>query len=73
MLIQKLIEKGFTPFITPNVAKERNIVGCGYQARSEKERQIYHIEGEDLDLVGTAEITLVGLHADEILMSRNCL
>jgi seryl-tRNA synthetase len=65
--IQKLIKKGFVPFITPNVAKERNTVGCGYQSRSDKERQIYHIEGEDLDLIGTSEITLVGLHADEIL------
>lgn len=67
LALQKLIKKGFTPWITPNVAKERNVVGCGYQARSEKERQIYHIEGEDLDLVGTAEITLVGLHTDEVI------
>lgn len=65
--IGKLMEKGFTPFITPNVAKERNVVGCGYQARSEKERQIYHIEEEDLDLIGTAEITLVGLHTNEMI------
>ncbi len=65
--MQKLAQKGFVPVITPNVAKERNIVGCGFQARSDKERQIYHIEGEDLDLIATAEITLVGLHTDEIL------
>jgi seryl-tRNA synthetase len=65
--VQKLIKKGFSPFITPNVSKERNVVGCGYQTRSEKERQVYHIEGEDLDLIGTAEITLVGLHSDEII------
>ncbi len=63
----KLIEKGFVPVITPNVAKERNLVGCGFQARSEKERQVYNIEGEDLDLIATAEITLVGLHTDEVL------
>ncbi len=63
----KLAKKGFVPMITPNVAKERNIVGCGFQARSDKERQIYHVEGEDLDLIATAEITLVGLHTDEIL------
>lgn len=63
----KLVKHGFTPVITPNVAKERNIVGCGFQARSDKERQIYHIDGEDLDLVATAEITLVGMHTDEIL------
>ncbi len=63
----KLAKYGFTPVITPNVAKERNIIGCGFQARSDKERQIYHIEGEDLDLVATAEITLVGMHTDEVL------
>jgi seryl-tRNA synthetase len=63
---EKLVKKGFTPVITPNVAKERNIVGCGFQARSEKERQIYHIEDEDLDLIATSEITLVGLHTDEV-------
>lgn len=63
----KLIAKGFTPLITPNVAKERNIVGCGFQARSDKERQIYHLEDEDLDLIATSEITLVGLHTDEVL------
>ena len=64
---EKLQKLGFTPIITPNVAKERNIVGCGFQARSEKERQIYHIEGEDLDLIATAEITLVGMHTDEVI------
>ncbi len=67
---EKLISKGFTPVITPNVAKERNIVGCGFQARSDKERQIYHLEGEDLDLIATAEITLMGLHTDEVLDSK---
>jgi seryl-tRNA synthetase len=63
----KLVKHGFTPVITPNVAREKNIVGCGFQARSDKERQIYHLEDEDLDLVATAEITLVGMHSDEII------
>ncbi len=63
-VMMKLAKKGFTPVITPNVANEKSVIGCGFQARSDKERQIYHIEGEDLDLIGTAEITLVGQHAD---------
>lgn len=62
--LKKLAGKGFTPVITPNVANEKSIVGCGFQARSDKERQIYHVDGEDLDLIGTAEITLVGQHQD---------
>lgn len=64
--MQKLAGKGFIPVITPNVANERSVIGCGFQARSDKERQIYHIEGEDLDLIATAEITLVGQHADTV-------
>lgn len=64
---EKLVKKGFVPVITPNVAKEKNIVGCGFQARSDKERQIYHIEDEDLDLIATAEITLMGMHGDEVI------
>ncbi|MEK7619384.1 MAG: serine--tRNA ligase [Patescibacteria group bacterium] len=64
---QKLTQHGFQFMFTPNVAKERCVVGCGFQARSDKERQIYHVEGEDLDLIGTSEITLVGQHTDEIL------
>ena len=63
-VMMKLAKKGFTPVITPNVANEKSVIGCGFQARSDKERQIYHIEGEDLDLIGTAEITLVGQHGD---------
>ncbi len=64
--LKTLAAKGFTPVITPNVATEKSVVGCGFQARSDKERQIYHLEGEDLDLIGTAEITLVGQHADTV-------
>lgn len=62
--LHKLAKKGFVPVITPNVANEKSVIGCGFQARSDKERQIYHVDGEDLDLIGTAEITLVGQHAD---------
>lgn len=67
----KLIAKGFTPVITPNVAKEKNVIGCGFQARSDKERQIYHLEGEDLDLIATAEITLVSLHEGDVIEAKN--
>lgn len=62
----KLISRGFTPVITPNVASEKSVVGAGFQARSDLERQIYHLDGEDLDLIATAEITLVGQHQDTI-------
>ncbi len=68
--LQKLAQKGFTPVITPNLANEQSVIGCGFQARSDKERQIYHVEGEDLDLIATAEITLVGQHQDTTLNAQ---
>lgn len=69
--MHKLMQKGFTPVITPNVASEKSVVGCGFQARSDKERQIYHLDGEDLDLIATAEITLVGQHADTVFNAKD--
>lgn len=62
-----LLEKeGFTPVITPDLAKSRYYLGTGYMPKG-KEAQTYTIEGEDLGLVATAEVTLAGKHADEII------
>jgi seryl-tRNA synthetase len=61
-----LTQKGFTPFITPDVAKEEILEGIGFNPRG-AESNIYTIEGEGSCLVGTAEITLGGYHAGDIL------
>lgn len=61
-----LLEAGFTPFLTPDVAKPEILDGIGYNPRG-PETQIYSIANEDLCLVGTAEITLGGLYKDQIL------
>src|SRR5262245_6715852 len=57
---------GYTPFATPDLARQQIVDGLAFSPRS-AETQIYTIAGTDLDLIGTAEITLGGLHADEIL------
>jgi len=64
--MKKLIGQGFTPIITPDLARNAVLEGIGFNPRGE-ETQVYSIEGSDLSLIGTAEITLGGLHADEIL------
>jgi len=61
-----LRKHGFTPFITPDVAKEEILQGIGFNPRG-KESNIYAIEEEGTCLVATAEITLGGYHKDEIL------
>ncbi len=58
--------KGFTLFQTPDLARASIAMGLGFNPRGE-ETQIYSITDTDLVLVGTAEITLGGLHQDEIL------
>lgn len=68
--IEKLTEKGYTPYITPDLAKSRYYLGTGYQPKGD-EAQIYEIEGEDLGLIATAEVTMAGLHADEVLRKND--
>jgi seryl-tRNA synthetase len=64
--IDLLISEGFTPTITPDLAKNEILQGTGYIPRG-PETQIYSIADSDLSLVATAEITLGGLLADTIL------
>ncbi|MDR2746998.1 MAG: serine--tRNA ligase [Treponema sp.] len=61
-----LARKGFTPFITPDVAREKILEGIGFNPRG-AESNVYTLEGEDACLVGTAEITLGGYYSDTIL------
>jgi len=61
-----LAKKGFTPFITPDIAKEEILEGIGFNPRGE-ESNIYPLEGTGTCLVGTAEITLGGYYSDQIL------
>lgn len=64
--VQKLRSEGFTIFSTPDLAREEVLLGTGYMPRG-PETQIYSIQGTDLSLVATAEITLGGMLKDEIL------
>jgi seryl-tRNA synthetase len=61
-----LLKHGFTPVITPDVARVEVLEGTGFMPRGEG-TQIYTLAGTDLCLVATAEITLGGMHRDQIL------
>ncbi len=65
-----LSKHGFIPFITPDIAKEEILYGIGFNPRGE-ESNVYTIEDEGTCLVATAEITLGGYHADEIIKKEN--
>jgi len=61
-----LQDEGFMPTITPDIAKEEVVEGIGFNPRGE-ESNIYTVEGTGTCLVGTAEITLGGYYAGQIL------
>jgi seryl-tRNA synthetase len=64
--INLLVVEGFTPIITPDLARESIVDGIGFSPRGE-ETQIYVVENSDLCLIATAEITLGGLLQDSIV------
>lgn len=65
--MQKLIRHGFTPIITPDVARVDVLEGIGFMPRDHAEtRQVYTIADTDLCLIATAEITLGGMHRDQV-------
>ncbi len=64
--LEILRDESFTLTITPDIAKDEIAWGIGFNPRGQ-ESNIYHIEDTDTCLVGTAEITLGGYYAKQIL------
>ena len=64
-VLQKLRAKGFEPVIPPVLVRERALYGTGFLP--DTEQQIYALPEDELFLVGTSEVALASLHADEIL------
>ncbi len=57
--------EGFTPVVPPVLVREGPLYGTGFFP-GERE-MIYEVEKDELFLVGTSEVALAALHADEIL------
>jgi seryl-tRNA synthetase len=66
--MQTLVKEGYTPVITPDVARVEVLEGIGFLPRDPdpEKRQIYSLADTDLCLIATAEITLGGMHRDRI-------
>ncbi len=56
---------GFTPVIPPVLVAPKAMEGTGFLGQAAE--NVYRIESDDMYLVGTAEVPLAGMHADEIL------
>jgi seryl-tRNA synthetase len=64
--MQHLVARDFTPVLTPDVARADVVEGIGFLPRG-PEAQTYSLAGTDLCLIATAEITLGGMHRQQIL------
>lgn len=62
---QKAVERGFTLMIPPVLVRPEVMAGTGFLGAHADE--IYHLEEDDLYLVGTSEVALAGYHSDEII------
>ena len=69
--LNKLIAKGFNFMTVPHMVNSEVATGTGFAPRSSEQSDEYFIEGEDLSLIATAEMSLTGFHAGEILNEKD--
>jgi seryl-tRNA synthetase len=63
--IERVRADGFEPVVPPVLVRESALYGTGFFP-AERE-MIYEVERDELYLVGTSEVSLAALHADEIV------
>lgn len=75
--LDKLVAKGFTPFIPPVLVKYNAMMGTSYFPGGEEQayavgmqRDKETIESDSLYLIGTSEVPVASYHADEILEEK---
>ncbi|MGW3095852.1 serine--tRNA ligase [Streptomyces sp. NPDC001102] len=56
---------GFTPMLTPALVRPQSMAGTGFLGQAAQD--VYHLDADDLYLVGTSEVPLAAYHMDEIL------
>jgi seryl-tRNA synthetase len=63
-----VMEEGFALFSTPTMVRTKALYGTGFLPLGEED--IYKIQGEDLALVGTSEVSLGSMHMDEVFLKE---
>jgi len=63
--LDRALQAGFTPMIPPTLVRPEVMQGTGFLGKHSDE--VYHLENDDLYLVGTSEVPLAGYHMGEII------
>jgi seryl-tRNA synthetase len=69
LALDRALQYGFIPLIPPTLVRPEVMRGTGFLGQHSDE--VYHLEEDDLYLVGTSEVPLAGYHMDEILDLTN--
>ncbi|MFT4210885.1 MAG: serine--tRNA ligase [Microbacterium sp.] len=65
LALDRALAAGFTPMIPPTLVRPEVMRGTGFLGKHSAE--VYHLDEQDLYLVGTSEVPLAGYHMGEIL------
>jgi seryl-tRNA synthetase len=65
MAMDQARRAGFVPVVPPALVRPRAMEGTGFLGQAAKD--VYHLDDDDLYLVGTSEVPLASMHEGEIL------
>lgn len=65
LALDRALQEGFIPIVPPTLVRPEVMRGTGFLGQHSDE--VYHLQEDDLYLVGTSEVPLAGYHMDEIL------
>jgi len=65
LAMERAIAAGFVPVVAPALVRPEAMEGTGFLGAHAAE--VYRVEADDLYLVGTSEVALAAMHAEEIL------
>ena len=66
--LHHMVRKGFTPMVVPHLVKDDAMIGTAYFPGGQE--QAYRVPEDEVNLIGTAEVSITSYHADEILQAN---
>jgi len=70
LAFDRLVKKEFTPVIPPVMLTNRAMSAMGFLDRQVDAEEVYHLEKDDLYLVGTSEQSIGAMHIDEVFEDK---
>lgn len=69
--METLVKEGFRPIVPPVLIEARMMQGMGFVDEPKDAEEVYHLEKDDLFLVGTSEQSVVPLHSGQVFKTAD--